>query len=891
MERKSLDAAVSTDNEPNLQLFAKLLAAASDGLDGGCLAERAAAPGQASYLRLIVETISDGICCFDQDARLVVSNPGFAEIYRLEHEQITLGVSQSEICAHQSARGTSAVAGQDVLPDGPVTSSTHRVALKDGRLIEICRRPNPQGGWIEIHRDVTDIEAARKAAEDRLSHQHLLDLVPAILWVKDAKSRFRIANKAAAVKIGHQSPEALIGKDDFELHPPETARQYFSDEQRIIRSGEPMVDKEEYVIDLSGRKTWISTTKVPLRDDNGEIIGLVGSSRDITERRQADLLRDGQAEILEMIAMSAPLQEILERLIKLIESQLSGIVGSVLLLDPDGVHLRCGAAPSVNATYSAATEGIAIGPKAGSCGTAIYRRQPVIVRDIAEDPLWELCRDLALRVGYRSCWSTPILSHDGGALGAFAMYSGEPREPTSGESRLIDIAVRIAGIAIERKRAEDRIKFMASHDVLTELPKRSGRAASLAEATRYAASQAKWVAVAFLDLDNFKPINDSLGHNAGDELLRALAKRLVRHAGPRDTIIRLGGDEFLVILADLDASVEDVSNKVHNLKAVISEPVRIAGRDIRVTSSIGIATYPNDGADVDTLLANADTAMYHAKQSGRNNYKLFTPALNAKARARLLLQAELDAAISNSQFVLFYQPQVETKTGRVFAVEALIRWMHPTKGLVPPMQFIPLAEETGLITKIGDWVLEEACRQNKEWQAKGMPPIAVSVNVSPRQFKDKDLANRVADKLKRTELAPEYLELEVTESLVMQDLDQAIATMEAIKDLGVRLSIDDFGTGYSSLAALRRFPVHRLKIDKSFIQHVVTNESDTALASAMISLGQRLKLRVIAEGVETDEQIRFLKENNCDEMQGYYFSKPLAARDLEPILRSAAASS
>jgi diguanylate cyclase (GGDEF)-like protein/PAS domain S-box-containing protein len=886
--QKSREAVASTESQPSLQLFAKLITASSEALNAGARSERGPASAQESDLRLVVDAISDGVCCFDDDARLVFSNPRFAEMYRLENEQTKPGVSLFEIREHRSARAAAAALNHDLLWENSPSASTRAVALKDGRTIEISRRPNPQGGWIEIHRDISSVEAVRKAAEDRFSQQHLLDLVPAILWVKDAKSRFRIANKAAAVKIGRQSPEELIGKDDFELHPPETAHLYFSDEQRIIRSGEAMIDKEEYVIDPSGRKTWILTTKIPLRDDAGQIVGLVGASRDITERRQADLLRDGQAEILEMIATSAPLTQVLERLIKLIEAQLSGIVGSILLLDPDGVHLRCGAAPSLNAAYSAAIEGVAIGPRAGSCGTAIYRRQPVIVKDIAEDPLWEAYRDLALPFGYRSCWSTPILSHGGGALGAFAMYSGETRVPTPAETRLIDIAVRIAGIAVERERAEDRIKFMASHDVLTELPNRSLLAARLAEAMRYAASRDKGAAVAFVDLDNFKPINDSLGHNAGDELLKTLAKRMLRHAGPRDTVIRLGGDEFLVILADLETNIEAASANIQKLKAAISEPMRIAGRDIRVTSSIGIAIYPKDGEDVDTLLTNADTAMYHAKQSGRDKYQPFTPDLNAKARERMLLQEELQTALSESQFVLFYQPQAEVKTGRVFAVEALIRWMHPTKGLIAPMQFIPLAEETGLITEIGDWVLEEACRQNREWQAQGMRPIAVSVNVSPRQFKDKDLAQRVADKLERTGLAPQYLELEVTESLIMQDLGQAVATMEKLRDLGVRLSIDDFGTGYSSLAALRRFPVHRLKIDRSFIQHVTTSESDTALASAMISLGQRLKLRVIAEGVETDEQIRFLKENNCDEMQGYYFSRPLPAKDLEPMLRSAA---
>jgi EAL domain-containing protein (putative c-di-GMP-specific phosphodiesterase class I) len=304
-----------------------------------------------------------------------------------------------------------------------------------------------------------------------------------------------------------------------------------------------------------------------------------------------------------------------------------------------------------------------------------------------------------------------------------------------------------------------------------------------------------------------------------------------------------------------------------------------------VTCSIGLANYPNDGADPDTLLANADAAMYRAKEIGRDNFQFYTPELNTKVHEKFTLQSELRNAILRSEFVLRYQPQVDLRTGRVFAVEALIRWRHPTLGMIPPIKFIPIAEDTGLIVPIGDWVLHESCRQNKAWQAAGLPPVTVCVNVSARQFKEKNLIGRVVSALQDSGLEAQFLELELTESLIMQDVEQAVATMRALQSLGVQLSIDDFGTGYSSLAALKTFPVARLKIDKSFINDLPNDENDKAVASAVISLGQKLNLRVIAEGVETDEQVAFLRQNNCDEMQGYHFSKPVPAADIEKMLR------
>jgi EAL domain-containing protein (putative c-di-GMP-specific phosphodiesterase class I) len=305
-----------------------------------------------------------------------------------------------------------------------------------------------------------------------------------------------------------------------------------------------------------------------------------------------------------------------------------------------------------------------------------------------------------------------------------------------------------------------------------------------------------------------------------------------------------------------------------------------------VTSSFGIATYPNDGTNADRLLANADAAMYRAKEDGRDNYRFYTSDLNTRAHEKFLLQEELRNAISRGEFVLLYQPQVDLRTGRVFAAEALIRWNHRSLGMIPPAKFIPLAEDSGLIVEIGDWVLREACRQNKAWQDEGLLPITVSVNVSARQFKDKALVSRVVSALQESGLEAKYLELEMTESLVMRDVDQAVATMKELQGLGVQLSIDDFGTGYSSLSALKTFPVARLKIDRSFINDLASNENDRAVASAVISLGQKLHLRVIAEGVETDDQLAFLRENNCDEMQGYHFSKPISPRGIEKLLKT-----
>lgn len=698
----------------------------------------------------------------------------------------------------------------------------------------------------------------------------MVDVLPDYLFVKDLQSRFLIANKAIAVDLGQPSGEDLIGRMDRDFVTPEIARKIVADDRRIIESGEALIDFEELIVTNSGARKWLSTTKFPLRDSQQRIVGLVGICRDITDRKLADHLRSEEGRILEMIATDAALEDILKELIFVIEAQLESITGSILLLDEE-LRLRHGAAPNLPASYNQAIDGVSIGPAVGSCGTAAFRRETVIVSDVLSDPLWADYRALVAPLGYRSCWSTPIVSHRGNVLGTFAMYSRQVRSPTAFELKLVETATKIAGIAIERRIVEKRIHHMAHHDALTGLPNRALLKDRLAQLLLYAEHFESRIAVAFIDLDNFKLINDGLGHNAGDEVLQIVAQRMTACVAASDTVVRLGGDEFVILFVDPPVGVDWFAT----LQARLAEPIHVCGHVLRVTCSTGLVAYPADGKDVETLLTNADAAMYAAKESGRNNLQHYSADLKERTQARLLLQEGIKNAISRGEFRLVYQPQLDLRSGEIFAAEALIRWQHPRLGIIPPNRFIREAEESGKIIEIGEWVLNTACRQCKAWHSSSGNRIGVSVNVSARQFMEDQWVTRVERALASAGLAPRYLDLELTESLIMQDIQRATSTMRRLKEMGVHISIDDFGTGYSNLSALKSFPVARLKLDQSFIRGVPHNQDDATLAKAIISLGQQLNLRTLAEGVERFEQLEFLKNSGCDEYQGYYFSHPL----------------
>jgi diguanylate cyclase (GGDEF)-like protein len=631
--------------------------------------------------------------------------------------------------------------------------------------------------------------------------------------------------------------------------------------------------------------------------DMARAVAQFRKDRRALEQRTAELSlakeqQQEQGQVLEMIAARAPLEHILDRLARLIESQSHEVMASILLLDDDGLHLRHGAAPRLPKAYVEAIDGVAVGPDVGSCGTAVHRREPVIVTDIRTDPLWARYCTLAGGHGLRSCWSAPIFSHRGEVLGTFAMYTGEARAPSASDMRLVNLATRIAGIAIERQKAEERIQRLAHYDALTGLPNRALLRDRLGQALRAAERGGRGVAVAFIDLDDFKLINDSLGHGAGDALLRIMSQRIQACVRGSDTVARLGGDEFVVVLADQSGPPEAVRQTLQRIIDHVARPATLLpGRDVQVSCSAGLAFYPADGLDGEALLANADAAMYRAKELGRNNLQFYQHDMGGRSHERLALQDGLRRAIERDEFFLHYQPQVDLRTRRIIGVEALIRWRHPELGLVPPGKFIPLAEENGLILPIGDWVLQAACRQGRAWQDAGLPPVTMAVNVSARQFRDAAWTDRVAQALQDSGLAARHLELELTESMLMQDPAQAAARMRQLQAMGIQLAIDDFGTGYSSLGALKRFPLARLKIDQSFVRDIAVDEDDKAIVMAIIAMARRLNLKVLAEGVEAEAQALFLHECGCDEAQGYHFGRPMPAAAVGELLALQGATS
>lgn len=436
----------------------------------------------------------------------------------------------------------------------------------------------------------------------------------------------------------------------------------------------------------------------------------------------------------------------------------------------------------------------------------------------------------------------------------------------------------------ERKLTEQRVHHVAQHDVLTGLPNRSLLQDRLGQAISYANRSGRPVWVMLIDLDRFKFVNDSMGHKAGDVLLVTVAARLRSTLRELDTVARLSGDEFVVILGE-HADEPLTPDIVQRVMDGVAQPVMLGNKEFFVTCSIGVAVYPSEGTSSDNLIEHADIAMYRAKKLGRNNFQFYTPAMNEESLERVRIESALRNALERNEFVLHYQPQVDLKSGQIVGMEALIRWNHPDLGMVPPSRFVGVAEETGLIVQIGAWVMRTACAQNKAWQDAGLPRLRVAVNLSARQFGAPDLLRSLESALHDTGLDPACLEIELTESLFMSDVTPAVELLHRMKALGVNLSIDDFGTGYSSFSYLSRFPIDVLKIDRSFVADITHDANDAAIVTSIIALAHNLKLAVIAEGVETREQLDYLRSHGCDEMQGYYFSKPLPVKEFEQLLR------
>ncbi len=616
-----------------------------------------------------------------------------------------------------------------------------------------------------------------------------------------------------------------------------------------------------------------------LRESDSKPIRLIGTLTNITARKKADTFNEKNAQVLEMIAIGRAAPEAYKAIALMYEGRHPGLRCSVLELH--GNKLLHGGAPSLPKEYCDAVNGLENGPDVGSCGTATYTGKRAITENIDTDPKWQKIKHIALPHGMRCCWSEPIKNSSGKVLGAFGMYYNHPAVPNEEESKDLTSAARLASIVMERDQAQKQIRTLAYTDELTELPSRAYFYQNLERIIKVSDRYDRRFGLLYIDLDNFKSVNDSLGHSAGDLFLKAIAARLKSACREIDFVARLGGDEFCIIVEEADSC--STTHVAQRCLEEISQPLKLLTRRLSPTCSIGIAHYPDDGKDLSSLTKAADTSLYAAKENGKNQYAFYKPELTQKAEYRFLVEQYLREAIENQQLTLLYQPQINVSTGEIVGVEALSRWHHPVLGHISPVEFINTAERIGMIKPLTEWVLMTACRQAVAWREQSLPNLRMAVNISPSHFLDKAIVPLIARTINETGIAPADLELEITESVVQTD-QRNLSIFKDLKALGIKLAIDDFGSGYSSFASLKHLNADRLKIDKHFVDDMISDKKAMTLISSMIEMGHKLGYEITVEGVEKLEQFDALKKLACENAQGFLFSKPVDSNEIASLL-------
>ena len=682
------------------------------------------------------------------------------------------------------------------------------------------------------------------------------------------------ANPSFAAFYGY-TPAGLVGKklldfftEDRKAGELERLKTFGPDKTVAVQEDpEPRHD---------GEWRWYQWTDRALLDSDGSVMEFQSVGRDIHVRKMAEQRLQNQSQVLESVARGLPLHEVLTEIALMVEGQVPGSRCAVMFADT-AERLVVAAAPSLPADFRRQVPEVPIVDGAGTCGTAAFRRETVVTECIADDPIWNGWAAMMESFGIRSAWSVPLVATDGETvLGTIAVYNGVVGRPDSPLIELVTSMARLAEIAIERTAVEEQLAHEAMHDPLTGLPNRALLIDRLSWALGRARRRPGHLAVLFLDVDGFKVVNDSLGHAVGDALLHRLADRLVATVRPGDTVARFGGDEFVVLCEDLDedSSRDEAIEIAERLRHALDAPLVVPDAEAYLRASIGIALCDGSVGDADDLLRDADAAMYHAKELGKGRYWVFDDVLRRKALRQHETYNALHRALERDEFRTYFQPIVELTTGRCAGAEALVRWHHPERGLVPPFEFIPLAEQSDLIVQLGERVLEHAAQRAAEWAPAQTGPFSIAVNLAARQLTQPDFAIVVARILAENGAVPEHISFEITESVLMTDADRAIGVIDELEALGVSLSIDDFGTGYSSLAYLKRFSVQHIKIDRSFVSGLGTDPDDAAIVRAIISMADALGLDVVAEGVEDEVQLRELLRMGCRYAQGYYFAKP-----------------
>ena len=847
-----------------------------------------------------IETCTEGIAVLNASGEFVYLNQAHAQCFGYDQAAALLGKNWRTHYDHDEVKRYETEIFPALQQNG-CWQGEATARRRDGSTFaeELSITLLEDDGLLCVCRDVSErkqAEAALKQAEEK--YRSIVENAVEGIFQTTPEGHYLTANSMLAKIYGYASPQELtttLIDIRHQLYVEPQRRDEFS---RLLQAQDAVFDFESQVYCKDGSIIWIAEDARAIRDQDGDLLGYEGTVEDITQRKRAetellqrDRLLQGVATAMTYLLTDAnyeaAIAKVLETLgsaakvdrVYIYENHPHSETGEVAMsMRYEWTHTSI--QPSLEQTHWQNQPYSAFGMTRwykvltqGQSLKGITRAFPA-----AEQELLRFDHILSILM-------VPILidEHFWGFIG-FNDCTAERHWSSNEESTLVAMAASIGG-TLKRQQAETTLRYQAFHDLLTGLPNRMLFNDRLPLALANAHRNETMLIVMFLDLDRFKTINDTLGHAIGDQLLQAVATRLSSCLRESDTIARWGGDEFTLLLPQI-SSAEDAAKSAQRLIEALKPAFHLGVHELYISSSIGIALYPHDGDDAQTLLKNADAALYRVKEHGRNGYQIYTPAINSQASALLALESSLHHALERQEFVLHYQPQINVSTGKITGMEALLRWQHPDLGLLLPCVFIPLAEENGLIVPIGEWVLRTACAQNKVWQAAGLPPLRMAVNLSARQFQQSHLVETVAQILAETSLNPCHLELEITETVVMHDVSFTTSMLKELQAMGVKLAVDDFGTGYSSLGYLKHFPLNTIKIDQSFIRELTIDPNDAAIVTAVIALGRGLNMNVVAEGVETQAQLDYLRSHHCEEMQGYWFSRPMPAATATQFLYS-----